>query len=34
LVFWKNLLTAATEGSEDRIAGVRLHCLQLLGNWN
>jgi hypothetical protein len=34
LVFWKNLLNAATDGTEEEMAEVRLHCLQLLGNSN
>ena len=33
LVFWKNLLLAATDGTDGDITQVRLHCLQLLGNW-
>jgi hypothetical protein len=27
LIFWRN-------GAEEKMAEVRLHCLQLLGNWN
>lgn len=33
-VFWRNLLIAATDGTEEDMEYVRLHCLQLLGNWN
>jgi hypothetical protein len=31
-IFWKNLLLAATAGADVKMAEVRLHCLQLLGN--
>jgi hypothetical protein len=32
LIFWKNLLLAAVGGTEQQMAEVRLHSLQLLGN--
>jgi hypothetical protein len=34
LIFWKNLLFAALDGTEQQMADARLHSLQLLGSYS